>query len=274
MKWFLSAALVAVSIAGGLAVAGPDDDTPCDCPMAKAEALAATAGSSASTGTQAKRTAEITFRKGALIEAAFFRVKPGQQAALDKEYFAKVMPLAQRYGMKPLGMFKVSKIEHGPDDAAMWGLFEWPDEAAKERFEKDPQFAELRPIRDAKLDTLKMVYLNAEETTTVKLRDDRMYEIFGAWVNRHNAPKLKAYFDVAGPWVGQRGAVFPVKLKVVGAPEGHGFLPQRVGFIEWPEGVKAAWFASPEFAKVGHLRARALDRLYVVESHFMFPPES
>lgn len=216
----------------------------------------------------------ITFRQGKLIEAVFFRIKPGQEQALADRYFKKVAPLVKRYGAKRLGFFEVTHIEHGPDDAAGWGFFEWPDEATKARFDRDPAYQKLRKVRDGMLDSLKMVYLQTPETVTVQLKPSHMYEFFGVHVNRHNASHLQAYFKVAGPWLTARGVKFPVQLEVVGTAEGYPFLPQRVGFIEWPNAeVKRAWFKSNAFRQVGWHRAMALDRLYVVESRLP-PPGS
>ena len=62
-----------------------------------------------------------------------------------------------------------------------------------------------------------------------------------------------------------------MQFNIVGSPEDYHFLPHTVGFIEWPDrSVKQAWLDSEEFKAVGYHRALAVDRLYVVESKFMF----
>ena len=217
------------------------------------------------------RQTQITFRQGKLIEAAFIKITPGMESQLNEEYFSKVMPLAMEFGMKPLGLFKVTRVEMGDDDAGMWGFFEWPSLETKELFDADPRFIKLRAIRDSLLDSAKMIYLNVAETTTVTIREDRLYEFFGGWINRHNGSHLQQYFEVAGPWVANHGVVFLAQFSIVGSPEGYQFLPDVVGFIEWPNSsVKQAWFDSQEFKTVGYHRALAVDRLYVIESKFIF----
>ncbi len=224
----------------------------------------------ASMGAEVKQT-QITFEQGKLIEAAFIKITPGMETRLNEEYFSQVMPLAMSYGMKPLGLFKVTRVELGEDDAGLWGFFEWPSLEAKERFDADPQFIKLRAVRDSMLDSAKMIYLDVAETTAVTIREDRVYEFFGGWINRHNGAHLQQYFEVAGPWLASHGVVFPVKFNIVGSPEGYHFRPDTVGFIEWPSvAVKQAWFDSEEFKAVGYHRALAADRLYAVESEFVF----
>jgi len=221
----------------------------------------------------AAKTTEITFQPGTLVEAVFFRITPGQESALEERYLSKAFPLAAEYGMTPLSTFAVTHIDHGPDDAAMWGLFQWPNLDAKKRFEQDRKFKKLRPVRDSMLDSIKIVYLEPQEAVTVTLHEDRMYEFAGTWVNRTNAPHLQQYFAAAGPFVQENGVKFLGDFKVVGSPPEYEFLPQGAFFIEWPSReVKEKWFASPEFKSVGWHRALALDQLYVVESKLVPKP--
>ncbi len=134
------------------------------------------------------------------------------------------------------------------------------------------QFHKLRPIRDSLVDTLRLVYLEAQQPVTVTMRQDRMYEFFGVWMNRTHGAHMQDYFAAAGPFIRQNGVRFIGDFKVVGAPEGYAFLPDSVDFIEWPsKAVKESWFNSAEFKRVGYHRALALDRLVVIESSFDFP---
>ena len=215
---------------------------------------------------------ELEFKPDRLYEIAFFTVAPGKATELRDRYFSKVTPIVQKYGGGRLGTFTVNHIEHGPDDVATWGFFEWPSLEAKQSFDKDRKFQELRPIRDRLLQTLRIVYVQVKEPTRVAMRDDRMYEFYGGWINRARGAHLQDYFAVAGPWTAQRGVKFIGEFEIVGSPDDYHFLPDTLGFIEWPnKAVKEAWFASEEFKQVGYHRALAIDRLVVIESDFDFP---
>ena len=220
----------------------------------------------------AEQPTQLSFEPGKLYEVALFKISPGKEMEIQQRYFSKAFPLAQSYGMRPVGTFSVTQIEHGPDDVATWGFFEWPSLEVKKRFERDAEFRKLRPIRDSLVETLRLVYLEVQEPFTVDMKSDRMYEFYGGWVNRTRAAHLQEYFAVAGPWVGERGVRFLGEFSILGSPDGYRFLPDTVGFIEWPsKKVKEAWFASDEFKQVGFHRALAIDRLVVIESRFDFP---
>lgn len=221
---------------------------------------------------------KLTFQKGKMIEAAFFKVRPGQQRRLTQEYFPKALKLAKEYGVKPLGSFQVTKVEHGPADAiAAWGLFEWPSVETKARFEKDRRFRKLRKFRDSLLETLpKQVYLEVEETVTVHLQGDGFYEAAVAWANPARSEHMKQYFAAAGPFIQQRGVKFLGKFKVIGQPSDPRYAfdaqPNVFLLIDWGSADnKAAWFASDDFKRVGWRRALALDRLFIIESRFSVP---
>ena len=214
----------------------------------------------------------LRFEPGKLYEVAMFKITPGKEQEIDKRYFSKAFPLAQQFGMRPIGTFTVDRIEHGPNDVATWGFFEWPDLATKERFESDRRYHELRPIRDGLVDTLRLVYLQVDQPASVTIDPNRMYEFFGVWINRANGAHLQEYFAAAGPFIAEKGVKFIGDFRIVGSPEGYAFLPDSVGFIEWPsKAVKESWFASDAFKRAGYHRALALDRLVVIESSFDVP---
>ncbi|MEM6930438.1 MAG: hypothetical protein AAF602_26105 [Myxococcota bacterium] len=210
----------------------------------------------------------LAFRPDTLVEVAMFTIEPGEEQAIEEKYFSKVFPIAAEYGMQPLGTFAVDNIEHGDVEATQWGFFQWPDRAAKERFEADRRFRRLVDERDARLSELKLLYVTVAEPVSIVLDDDRMYEVFAGWLNRHNGARMQDYFAVAGPWVAQRGAEFHGQFTVVGMPEEYGFSsqPQVLGFMSWPSrSTKAAWFGSDAFHDIGWTRASAVDRLVVLE---------
>ncbi len=211
---------------------------------------------------------ELIFQPSTLVEVAMFSVNPGEELALGEKYFSKVMPIAAEYGMKPLGTFTVAHIEHGDVEAAQWGFFQWPDLASKQDFEADRRFLKLVGERDSRLGTLKIIYVKVEEPTTVTLDDDRYYEIFAGWVNRHEGAHLQDYFAAVGPWIEGKEVQFHGSFTVSGQSEDYGLssVPQMFGFMSWPNrSVKEAWFASDAFRDAGWNRAVALDRLVVLE---------
>lgn len=213
----------------------------------------------------------LTFDDAKMVEVAFFTVKPGEERALNDKYFAKVLPIAAEYGMRPLATFDVDRQEHGAPSAAHWAFFEWPSLQAKEQFEADKRFQRLVPQRDRRLETLELVYTKVAEDTSITLRPDRMYEFFAVWVNPRRAAHMQAYFAAAGPFVAERGVRFVGSFEVVGSSDPE-FRPSTVGFIEWPDrSVKEAWFSSEAFADHGWHRALALDRLYVLEGAARLP---
>ncbi|MBX2799997.1 MAG: hypothetical protein KTR31_20115 [Myxococcales bacterium] len=214
---------------------------------------------------------ELSFDDAKMYEVAFFTVAAGEQEALSKKYFAKVMPIAREYGMRPMGTFAVSHQEHGQPSAATWGFFEWPSLAAKERFEQDKRFQKLKPQRDARLDALQLVYLQVAEDLTVELRDDRLYEVFGGWVNAHHGAHLQDYFAAAGPYLASRDVRFHGDFQVIGSSDPT-FRPDVFGFMEWPDrSVKQGWFDSAAFRQSGWHRAMAVDRLFVLEGTANLP---
>ena len=209
--------------------------------------------------------ATIAFRADRLTEVAIFRVRSGLENVLRDAYFARIMPVAQEYGAKPLGSFSIETVQHGTGNPTTYAFFEWPDLDAKHRFERDPRFVDLRRLRNGLLEELRLVYLRAKADATVELVPGHVYEIFGAWLNRKDAERMNEYFSVAAPFVAERGAKFPAEFDVVGGPD-PAFVPHAFGFIDWPSrAAKDAWFGSEEFRRVGWKRAVAVDRLFVLE---------
>jgi uncharacterized protein (DUF1330 family) len=239
-------------------------------------ALAAVAVATASTAalhaeTQVKES-QISFSPNTIVEAAFFRVGEGKQEELNQRYLSKVLPLAQSFGMKPLGFFGITRVSNGPDDASLWGLFEWPDLDSRRRFESDPRFIQLREIRDELMDSFKIVHLRAKEAFTLTVRGDRMYEFSALWMNRAHASHIQRYLDAAEPFGQQHGVRLIDRFEVVGTSDRYPFLPEQVFIIEWPsEAVKSEWVSSDAFQAAGWNRALAIDQLYSVESRFVFP---
>ena len=223
----------------------------------------------------AEPSAQITFEKDKMIEVVFAKIKPGKMAELQESYFPRIMPIAMSYGAKPLGTLKVDTISHGPDNANLFGFFEWPSVEAKQRFEQNKEAQSLIAYRDTLLESLKITYTHVEETTTVTFHEDRLYEIGSLWINKQNAGLLNEYFDAAGPFIQANNVRFLAEFKPTGSPKAYHMQPDMMFLIEWPSAAtKDRWFESEQFRQVGWKRALALDRLYIVEGHFNFPEQA
>jgi len=220
------------------------------------------------------KAATIEFKKDSMIEIAYLTIKKGKEKELNDRYFTNVMPIAQEYGLKPLGKFKINSTEYGPDNAEMIALFQWPSLEAKEKFDKDPRFQKLKPIRDSMLDHLKLVFLTVDQDTTVNIKDSNnaMYEFAALWINKKNAPKLDEYFTQIGPLIEKYNIQFPAVFNVIGSTsDEYNLEPNVIFMVEWPNGeVKDKVFTSEEFKKAGYLRALALDQLYIVEAEYIY----
>ena len=90
----------------------------------------------------------VNFKAGKLIEVAFLSVKSGKEDQLNAEYFAKVMPIAGEYGMRPLVTFGVTDVAEGNTYVQMVGFFEWLSMAVRKKFSRDKRFLAIKPIRD------------------------------------------------------------------------------------------------------------------------------
>ncbi len=239
--------------------------------FAAAAVFLTSAGASSSLHAQdPARETQISFRPDTIVEAAFFRVGAGNQEALNQRYLSKVLPLAEEFGMKQLGFFVISEVVSGPDDAKVWGLFQWPDLHSRERFESDPRFIELRAIRDELMDSFKIVHLRPKKAFKLTFRSDRLYEFSGLWMNRTHGNRIERYLAAARPFGEQHDVSLIDGFDVIGTSERYPFLPQQVFIIDWPsKDVKAKWIASESFRSAGWNRALAIDQAYGVEAQFL-----
>ena len=212
------------------------------------------------------RTKTVQFRQGTLIEVAFLSVKEGKQQQLNEEYFAKVMPIATEYGMKPLVSLAVINVPNGNNKPQMVGLFEWPNIEKRRAFSKDPRFLRIKPIRDGALSYLKIGNFEIEEDVEMTFAKDRLYEVYAMWINAKNSGKLNEYFQAVGPATGEYGAKFPLSLKPLPAPDGD-YHPHALGIAEWPNvDANKTFFATAIFKESVHLRNEALDQLDVIHT--------
>ena len=220
-------------------------------------------------GGSANGAVEVNFKAGKLIEVAFLSVKPGKENQLNAEYFAKVMPIAAEYGMRPLATFGVTDVAEGNTHVQMVSFFEWPSIEVRKKFSRDKRFLAIKPIRDNALSYLQYGYFKVEKDVATTFSADRYYEIYAMWMNPKYGQRMQDYFGQVGPVAGQYGAKFPLSLKPYGVKDGD-YHPHSIGIAEWPSKIKnEAFFGTTAFKNARHLRDAAVDRLDVLHAKVM-----
>ena len=124
----------------------------------------------------AQKSQNITFTKGKLIEVALLSVKEGKENQFYQEYFSQVMPVAIPYGARPIASFATTRKVLGNNPAQVVVFFEWASLEEKRKFEKNPEYLKLRNIRDNALSYLVQGYFQVDETKTVSVQDDKVYD--------------------------------------------------------------------------------------------------
>ena len=182
--------------------------------------------------TQELKEKTITFKKGKSIELAFITIRPGFEKKLKEDYFTQIIPIAAEYGGKVLGSFKVGDVYKGNLNPKMVGIFEWPSIDKYETFKKDNRAKKLFKVRNAMLS-----YINAgnffevEKDQSYTFRNDKMYMVYGVWVDSNNKKDLMTYKKGAEVLRKKQGAKEVVSFK---GQAHHGeFKPDAAGIMEW-----------------------------------------
>ena len=208
----------------------------------------------------AQKSQEITFNKGKLIEVALLSVKEGKENQFYQEYFSQVMPVAIPYGARPIASFATTRSVMGNNPASVVVFFEWSSLEEKRSFERNPAFLKLRNIRDNALNYLAQGYFQVEESATITVRDDKVYDFAALWIDQANAPKLQQYFAAVMPEATKKGIGYtPIAtLNSVGAKD-QDWHPSLIAFAEWKGGNKALekLEKTSAFKKNVHLREAA-----------------
>ncbi|MBL4624435.1 MAG: hypothetical protein JKY42_04780 [Flavobacteriales bacterium] len=216
----------------------------------------------------AAETKEVIFKQGKLIEVAFLSVEAGKEKQLNEEYFAKVMPVAMEYGMKPLLTIGVQNSWSENTKPQMVGFFEWPSIAKKVAFEKDERFLELKKIRNSALSFLKVGFYEVEKDMSVQLDKDKFYEIYGMTMNKEKGHLMDKYFEKAGPLCMNEYKVdFALSMKpvcVIGydCASDEVFTSQVFGIAIWPNAeANSKYFSSEKYAEIKHYKEDALEQM-------------
>ena len=82
-----------------------------------------------------------------IIVLNLFDIIPGREAHYA-EYLRRVQPILERYGARVLVYGLTREVYMGTCSQAYCGLIGYPDVGALKRLSSDPEFNEIRPLRD------------------------------------------------------------------------------------------------------------------------------
>ncbi|MEM8968757.1 MAG: DUF1330 domain-containing protein [Bacteroidota bacterium] len=188
----------------------------------------------------AQKKQRITFTEGKLIEVALLSVKDGKENQFFQEYFSQVMPVATPYGAKPIASFATTRKVIGDNPAAVVVFFEWASLEDKRKFERNPEFLKLRNIRDNALNYLAQGYFQVDETKTVEIQDDKVYDFAALWIDPSNAPKLQQYFGAVMPEATKPAIGYaPIATLNSAGAKDQNWHPSVIAFAEWKGGAEA-----------------------------------
>lgn len=192
------------------------------------------------TGAYAQKTQNITFTKGKLVEVALLSIRDGKDNQFYQDYFSKVMPVAMPYGARPIASFATTRSVLGNSPAQVVVFFEWGSIEEKRAFEKNPEYLKLRNIRDNALNYLVQGYFQVEESKTVEISDNKVYDFAALWVDPANANKLEQYFGAVMPEASKRSIGYtPIAtLNSIGTRD-QNWHPSVIAFAEWKGGSQA-----------------------------------
>ncbi|HAS40478.1 MAG TPA: hypothetical protein DCS93_08365 [Microscillaceae bacterium] len=188
----------------------------------------------------AQKKQRITFTKGKLIEVALLSVKKGKESQFYQKYFSQVMPVAIPHGAKPIASFATTRQVIGNNPAQVVVFFEWASLEEKRKFEKKPAFLKLRNIRDNALNYLVQGYFQVEQTKTVEIQDNKVYDFAALWVDNANASKLSQYFKAVMPEASKPNIGYkPITTLVSAGAKDQNWHPSLIAFAEWQGGSNA-----------------------------------
>jgi len=98
-----------------------------------------------------------------LVALNLFDIKPGRLAQYA-EYLRRVQPVLDRYGAKVLLYGLTKMIFIGDCQQEYVGLIAYEDMQVFKRFSRDPEFAELRHLRDASTENYVLTVIEDFET--------------------------------------------------------------------------------------------------------------
>ena len=222
------------------------------------------------------KESNILFKKGKIIELAYLSIKGGEEHKLQSEYFAKIMPIASKYGGKILGSFQVTAITGGEITPQTVVIFEWPTIASRDELLANKEAQKLFPIRNAALTFGQVAYFTVKKDVTVTFREDKVYEFFNAWLTLDAENGLPEYFEKSDAPKKRYGApmflvsLHPVKDAYVG--KGAFYIhPHMSGIVEWNNTAEFYGLtADPEFKEAKPFLDKSVSRLDMIHTRINF----
>ena len=181
------------------------------------------------------KTSSFTFPAAKVVEVALFSISPGKEKMVGEDYFPKVFPIAQEYGLSGAQTFTVVETKFGEAPVQQLGFFIWDSYEQKEAFDRDPRYLELRNIRNKAFDFLYMGYFSVEKDITYTFDSESYYDFAALWIDPANASKLKAYFDQVAPVAmnSEYGYQPIASLAPLNDCTRGKYTPDKIGFAKW-----------------------------------------
>ncbi len=221
------------------------------------------------------RKTDITFKEGKIIEVAFATLEGGKEAQLGRDYFPKIMPIAEKYGGKMLGSLTVTAIIQGEIQPQVIALFEWSSLEARDQLLADKEAQKLFPIRDDAMTFFRQAFYTTKKNVTVTFRQDKTYEFFNAWLSPDAKELLPKYFAESAQVKTKYGPPkFVASLDPYpNSPKADFILtPHMFGIVEWKNTqTYYGLSADPEFKKSVPLLDKSLTRFDMMHAKFNFP---
>lgn len=214
----------------------------------------------------------IQFATVKIYELNALWIKPNGGAEKLMNYFGKVMPVAQRHGVRILLRFEPVQAAAGDLFPSVIGFGEWPSLTAFDDFMADPDYRSLYPLRDSAVERLVVTHLRVPEATSITVGEGKIYELSGLWIRPDGgAERLADYSRQVMPVAAEYGARRLVAFEPVRAAWGD-FLPTRLGLTEWPTlAAFDAFQRDGRFQALKPLRDSALSRLVVTHGRLAVP---
>lgn len=109
------------------------------------------------THTRVPQSVTVSLKEGDIVEFAALWIKPGKGGQLQ-EYFGQAMPVAMKYGVKPISAFQPIGAYAGDFVPQMMALNQWPSMEAFQKFIMDPQLGRMTPQRDDALSRMVVIH--------------------------------------------------------------------------------------------------------------------
>ena len=168
------------------------------------------------------RQTTINFETGKAIEVAFATITKGKENQIFGEYFPKVGPIVQKYDGAPLGSIAIEGVHSNIGTPQMGALFQWKSPADFQNLNKDPEFLEVKPIRDNAMDFFTNGHFFKTETSQpVDFEEGQHYALIAEWTE--------------GSWKPNGGQSALVSLTPISDDPDQEFAPSKLHICAWDD---------------------------------------